>query len=127
MSHIKLKVKEKLMDVHLLSRRSLIRGLVNEKSGKKDQADLGEAKNFISHEILIDSQGPVWEEPTFKYAYYSSGDTDYNLEDHTSSAEFIENNIFKKNLSNLRDNIEWINISNKGKCAILNLYSDSPK
>ena len=64
------------------------------------------AKNFISHEILIDSQGPLWEEPTFKYTNYSSGDTDYNMEDHTSSAEFIDINIFKKNLSNLRDNIE---------------------
>lgn len=49
------------------------------------------------------------------------------MEDHTHSADYIDKNIFKKNLSNLRDNMEWININSKGKDFFLNLYANSPK
>lgn len=127
MSHIKLGVKDKLMDIHFLSRRALVRGLVSENSKNRDKSNLGEVKNFISHEIIIHSTGPVWEDPTYKAIRYSSGDTDYNLEDHTSTADYIDHNIFKKNVANLRDNIEWIKINSKGKDYIINLYSNSPK
>lgn len=127
MSHLKLNVKDQLMDIHFLSRRALVRGLVSETSRSSQKSNLGEVKNFISHEVIIHSKGPVWEDPSYKAIRYSSGDTDYNMQDHTSNDGYIGHNIFKKNVANLRDNIEWIKINSKGKDYIFNLFSNSPK
>ena len=52
MSHIKLNIKDKLIDIHFLSRRALVRGLVSEKVKQNVKSNLGEVRNFISHEII---------------------------------------------------------------------------
>ena len=112
----------------MFSRRSVIRGLeIADPRGHCRDEFLGELKDFVSNEIIIDAKCPLWQERSFYYVSYSAANTDFDATHVQSPQDFVYRNILKKNYSALRSGIEWIKIKSSETCHIINILDEEPR